>query len=119
MQCLIDAGALVNTEDDEGNSPLHVKCFGETNKPTETGCIELLIQNRARLLARNQRVIMLYNIFITHQYTVGSLISLASSFHNITAPFIKSFSQGFRCESKISTAFYFVSQFKQGNKIFG
>lgn len=46
----------MNTEDDEGNSPLHVKCFGETNKPTETGCLELLIQNRARLLARNQRV---------------------------------------------------------------
>ncbi|XP_067933694.1 uncharacterized protein [Watersipora subatra] len=58
LKALTDAGALINTIDDEGNSPLHVKCFGETNKPTQLECIEMLIENRARLLARNQRSLL-------------------------------------------------------------
>jgi len=56
MQALITAGALINIEDEEGNSPLHVKCYGETGKETELDCIETLIVNRARVLNRNHRV---------------------------------------------------------------
>lgn len=77
LQALIDTGALVNISDDEGNSPLHVKCFGETNKPSEIDCIEMLIKDRARLVARNHRVCLQLDLFIYEYLNVGcSLVIL-------------------------------------------
>ena len=57
-QELLDAGALINGEDSEGNTPLHVKCYGETGRPSELGCVELLLECDAKLTARNKRVSM-------------------------------------------------------------
>ena len=57
---LIDAGAKPNLEDLEGNTPLHVKCYGETEQPSELGAIQLLLDNGAKLTARNNRVIMIF-----------------------------------------------------------
>ena len=54
---LIDAGAKPNLEDLEGNTALHVKCYGETGQPSELGAIQLLLDNGAKLTARNNRVI--------------------------------------------------------------
>jgi ankyrin repeat protein len=56
FQLLIEAGGLVNAEDHEGNMPLHVKCYGETDKPSEIACIELLLENKVKMTARNHRV---------------------------------------------------------------
>lgn len=56
LQLLLDAGAHVNAEDSESNTPLHVKCYGETNKPSEIECIEMLLNKKASLIIRNSRV---------------------------------------------------------------
>ena len=55
---LIDAGAKPNLEDLEGNTALHVKCYGETGQPSELGAIQLLLDNGAKLTARNNRVMV-------------------------------------------------------------
>ena len=46
----------MNAEDSEGNTPLHVKCYGETNQASETECIEMLLNRNASLIIRNSRV---------------------------------------------------------------
>ena len=46
----------MNAEDSEGNTPLHVKCYGETNQQSETECIEMLLDRKANLTIRNSRV---------------------------------------------------------------
>ena len=55
-QILLDNGALINAEDGEGNTPLHVKCYGETDKPSEMECLELLLAREAVPTKRNNRV---------------------------------------------------------------
>lgn len=57
VQMLLDAGAMVDAEDVEGNTPLHVKCYGESNKPSDLTSIELLLNKNASLSKRNTRVI--------------------------------------------------------------
>jgi ankyrin repeat protein len=44
---LIDFGANVNVKDLDGNTPLHVKAYGEKNLPSELDVIELLLQHQA------------------------------------------------------------------------
>ena len=73
---LIDAGAKPNLEDLEGNTPLHVKCYGETGQPSELGAIQLLLDNGAKLTARNNRVMM----FIFEQQYLISQNSRGSFF---------------------------------------
>lgn len=58
VQMLLDAGAMVDAEDVEGNTPLHVKCYGESNKPSDVTSIELLLNKNASLSKRNTRVSM-------------------------------------------------------------
>ncbi|XP_064635397.1 uncharacterized protein LOC135492725 [Lineus longissimus] len=58
IKLLLDAGGLVNSEDHEGNMPLHVKCYGEMDKSSETECIKLLLENKANITARNHRSLM-------------------------------------------------------------
>ncbi|XP_061182605.1 uncharacterized protein LOC133190936 [Saccostrea echinata] len=55
MELLLDAGALVDAEDVEGNTPLHVKCYGESGKPSDMTSIELLLNKNASLSKRNSR----------------------------------------------------------------
>ncbi|KAL8614249.1 hypothetical protein ACOMHN_026466 [Nucella lapillus] len=55
MQILLDNGASINAEDLEGNTPLHVKCYGETDKPSEMESLELLLAREAVPTKRNNR----------------------------------------------------------------
>ncbi len=52
----MEAGALVNVEDLEGNTPLHVKCYGEVNKPAEMEAINMLLECGAKIALRNSKV---------------------------------------------------------------
>lgn len=61
---LLDAGAMVDAEDVEGNTPLHVKCYGESNKPSDLTSIELLLNKNASLSKRNTRVSMYIEIVL-------------------------------------------------------
>ncbi|KAL4225169.1 hypothetical protein ACF0H5_015861 [Mactra antiquata] len=58
MEILLEAGAHVNAEDSESNTPLHVKCYGETNQPSETECIQMLLNKNANITIRNSRGLM-------------------------------------------------------------
>lgn len=62
LQMLLDAGAMVDAEDVEGNTPLHVKCYGESNKPSDLTSIELLLNKNASLSKRNTRVSIACNV---------------------------------------------------------
>ena len=55
-QVLMEAGIKVNVEDAEGNTTLHVKCYGETGNLSELDAIDMLIANGADLTIRNNRV---------------------------------------------------------------
>ncbi|KAK7098620.1 uncharacterized protein [Littorina saxatilis] len=55
LQVLLDDGAAINAEDSEGNTPLHVKSYGETDRPSELECMELLLVREAVLTKRNNR----------------------------------------------------------------
>lgn len=55
LEEILDSGALVDAEDSEGNTPLHVKCYGETGKSGEISSIELLLHKNANICKRNNR----------------------------------------------------------------
>ncbi|CAG2255852.1 unnamed protein product [Mytilus edulis] len=58
LEEILDSGALVDAEDSEGNTPLHVKCYGETGKPAEMASIELLLHKNANICKRNNRSLL-------------------------------------------------------------
>jgi len=58
MQLLLDAGADITKLDEDKNSPLHVKCYGEQNEPTAIDCIQLLLEKRISLDQRNRRELL-------------------------------------------------------------
>ncbi|CAF0764926.1 unnamed protein product [Brachionus calyciflorus] len=58
IKLLLDYGADVNLADLDGNIPLHVKCYGEKNSPSENDAIEMLIYYRANLTAKNKKKLM-------------------------------------------------------------
>eukprot|EP00112_Aurelia_sp_Birch-Aquarium-sp1_P023664 Seg712.1 transcript_id=Seg712.1/GoldUCD/mRNA.D3Y31 product=Ankyrin-1 protein_id=Seg712.1/GoldUCD/D3Y31 len=58
MELLFDAGADINILDEDKNSPLHVKCYGEHKESTQIACIKKLIEKRISLVSRNKRELM-------------------------------------------------------------
>lgn len=56
LQVLMEAGVKVNVEDTEGNTTLHVKCYGETGNLSELDCVDMLMASDADLTVRNNRV---------------------------------------------------------------
>ncbi|EDV28638.1 uncharacterized protein TRIADDRAFT_51756 [Trichoplax adhaerens] len=52
---LLDFGAHVDAVDDEGNTPLHTKCYGTATKRTEMDTLYVLINREAPLTARNNK----------------------------------------------------------------
>jgi len=50
------AGAKPSEEDAEGNTPLHVKCYGEVGKLSEIDAIKLLLESDAKITVKNHRV---------------------------------------------------------------
>ncbi|PVD34056.1 hypothetical protein C0Q70_05318 [Pomacea canaliculata] len=58
LQILLDNSAMIDAEDSEGNTPLHVKCYGETGQPPELESIELLLSHGADPAKRNQRALL-------------------------------------------------------------
>ncbi|KAK2566816.1 Poly [ADP-ribose] polymerase tankyrase-2 [Acropora cervicornis] len=46
------------SEDHDGNTPLHVKCYGESGEATDLECIEKLLMKEAPLNTRNNRDLM-------------------------------------------------------------
>ncbi|ESO91608.1 hypothetical protein LOTGIDRAFT_233395 [Lottia gigantea] len=55
MEILLECEAVIDSEDCEGNTPLHVKCYGESGKPSELPCIELLLNKKADQTKRNHK----------------------------------------------------------------
>ena len=69
----------MNAEDSEGNTPLHVKCYGETNEQSEIECIQILLERNVSLTIRNSRVrtiiflclsMLMFKIFPIKQYNL-------------------------------------------------
>ena len=54
MRMLIEYGADVNAVDLDGNMPIHIKCLGEKNKPSQLECIELLLYFKTELKYKNK-----------------------------------------------------------------
>lgn len=73
---LLDAGAMVDAEDVEGNTPLHVKCYGESNKASDMTSLELLLNKNASLSKRNTRVGNLKNVTVCLVRIVTSSLCL-------------------------------------------
>ena len=55
LKVLLEAGANIDAVDDDGNSPLHVLCYGEVGKDTQLDCIEILLQKMPPLTTRNKK----------------------------------------------------------------
>ena len=58
IKVLLEAGAAIGSQDNDGNQPLHVKCYGEANSPAKIDAINLLLDQGASLVARNHRLLM-------------------------------------------------------------
>jgi hypothetical protein len=56
IKLLLDYGGDVNATDLDGNSPLHVKCYGEKGKPSDLEAIEMLLYYDADYAAKNKKV---------------------------------------------------------------
>ena len=42
-QLLLEAGSNIDSIDQDGNTPLHVKCYGESGEATDLECIEKMV----------------------------------------------------------------------------
>lgn len=58
MNYLIEAGALLNAADSDGNLPLHVKCYGEADQPSDLDAIALLLDSGGKIAAPNGRSLL-------------------------------------------------------------
>ncbi|XP_048405148.1 uncharacterized protein LOC125460951 isoform X2 [Stegostoma tigrinum] len=58
MQLMIHHGADVNRADVDGNTPLHVICFGEMKKPARLDCVEILLSHKAAIDRWNNKELL-------------------------------------------------------------
>ncbi|XP_030845217.1 uncharacterized protein LOC754486 isoform X2 [Strongylocentrotus purpuratus] len=58
IRLLLENGALLNAIDGEGNTPLHVKCYGEGGQPTQMDCIQQFLSENINLVHRNNKELM-------------------------------------------------------------
>ncbi len=58
MKILLEYNADINCRDLDGNITLHVKCFGDKDKPTDTEAIEFLLQYGSISTLRNKKKLM-------------------------------------------------------------
>ena len=49
MQVLLEAGADIDAVDNDGNTPLHVMCYGEEGHETQLDSIEILVSSNGIL----------------------------------------------------------------------
>ena len=61
----MEAGISPNIEDLEGNTALHVKCYGETDRPSDSATIAALINARANITLRSKKVAP-YKFYLSH-----------------------------------------------------
>ncbi|KAM9311606.1 uncharacterized protein PAF06_009440 [Gastrophryne carolinensis] len=54
MQLLLLCGAEVDWQDDDGNTALHMVCYGELGKPTRMDCLQLLLLHGASTRKSNK-----------------------------------------------------------------
>ncbi|KAH9518688.1 hypothetical protein Btru_005988 [Bulinus truncatus] len=54
MALLLDNGADIESEDNEGNTYLHINCYGET-KDSKLDCIKFLLEKDVNILKRNKK----------------------------------------------------------------
>lgn len=59
IKLLVDFGCDCNAKDLDGNVALHLKCFGEKNKPSELEAIDLLLHYNADITIQNKKVSLL------------------------------------------------------------
>ncbi|XP_051886670.1 serine/threonine-protein phosphatase 6 regulatory ankyrin repeat subunit A-like [Pristis pectinata] len=55
IQLLIDHGADVNWSDGDGNTPLHMMCYGEMMKPARLDCLKLMLSHKATIERLNNK----------------------------------------------------------------
>lgn len=58
LRVLTAAGAEPDITDFDGNTPLHVKCYGDTGKPSAIDCVKGLIDIGAKLTIRNHKQLL-------------------------------------------------------------
>lgn len=55
LKVLLEAGGDIDAVDDDGNSPLHVTCYGEDGNPSELALIEIQLKHGPSLTAKNKK----------------------------------------------------------------
>nr|CAB3262745.1 uncharacterized protein LOC100182602 [Phallusia mammillata] len=58
LELLLDSNADVNAADNEGNVALHVRAYGENNKPSFLDGIKILVDHDADITHRNKKQLM-------------------------------------------------------------
>ncbi|KAI0208355.1 hypothetical protein LSAT2_006969 [Lamellibrachia satsuma] len=58
LKLLLNAGALPSALDTGHNTPLHVKCYGETDQCSDTAAVDVLLKAGAKIVLRNSRSLM-------------------------------------------------------------
>lgn len=58
LQILLEAGASIDAEDNDGNTPLHIKCYELEEESSNLEIISSLIERGADILKRNKTVRM-------------------------------------------------------------
>ncbi|CAF0731036.1 unnamed protein product [Didymodactylos carnosus] len=62
LKFLIESNATIDAPDHDGNTPLHIKCLGETGKPSELKTIKILHEYGAELCKRNYKSKMPFHL---------------------------------------------------------
>ena len=64
LQILLEAGANIDAVDHDGNTPLHVKCYGESGESTDLECIEKMVMIAQMLIKAEKSGALLDKILV-------------------------------------------------------